>query len=104
MTESNFNMDDEVRNPFEELEIRCPRLGGPVTFSYCCVEAIDLPCSRSLICWSDRFDVGLFFRQKLDPEKFGIAFGTPQKTRLESIIELIERAKKLNPDDSKQSK
>ena len=93
---------NDISTPFEEQEIRCPKLGGPVTFAYCCVEAINLPCSRAIRCWCERFDVELFFRTKLGDEKCGLAFGQPQPTKLENILELIERAKKINQDKSKR--
>ena len=94
---------DDISNPFEEQEMRCPKLGGPVTFSYCCVEAINLPCSRAIRCWCDRFEAESFFRRKLGDEEFRLAFENPQPTRLENILELIERAKKINSDDPEES-
>jgi len=93
---------DDISKPFEDQEIRCPKLGGPVTFSYCCVEAIDLPCSRAIKCWCDRFDVESFFRRNLGHDKFQLAFEKIQQSRLDNILELIERAQKLNLENSKQ--
>ncbi|MGC8658188.1 MAG: hypothetical protein ACP5U1_03865 [Desulfomonilaceae bacterium] len=95
-------MNDFV-NPFEEQEIRCPRLGGPVTFAYCCVEAANLPCPRAIRCWCDRFEVESFFMGRLGEDKFKLVFETPQPSKLENILELIERAKRLVSEDSKKS-
>ncbi|MGC8604163.1 MAG: hypothetical protein ACP5VS_10780 [Desulfomonilaceae bacterium] len=95
---------EDIDIPFEEWEIRCPKLGGPVTFSYCCVEAVNLPCSRAIRCWCERFNVELFFRRKLGNEKYGMAFEQPQPTRLENILELIDRAKRLRLENPKKSK
>jgi hypothetical protein len=91
---------DDTDNCFDDLEIRCPRLGGPVTFAYCLVEAVSLPCSRALMCWSHRFDAISLFQRRLGPEKFRLAFQTPPKSRMDSILELIERAKKTNSEAS----
>jgi hypothetical protein len=95
---------NDLENPFEEIEIRCPRLGGPVTFGYCVIEAIDRPCARSITCWSDHFEVESFLRKKLGDETFQLTFNTPQKTKLDSILELIERAKKSSIDNSESPK
>ncbi|MCL5122901.1 MAG: hypothetical protein M1511_00080 [Deltaproteobacteria bacterium] len=95
---------NDISNPYEEQEIRCPKLGGPVTFSYCCVEARNLPCSRAIRCWCDRFDVESFFMDKLGEDKFRLAFEKPQQSKLENILELIDRAKKIVSEDSEQSK
>jgi hypothetical protein len=93
---------NDLENPYEEIEIRCPRLGGPVTFGYCVIEAIDRPCARSITCWSDHFEVESFLRNKLGDELFQLTFNTPQKTKLDSILELIERAKKSSFDNSER--
>jgi hypothetical protein len=92
-------MDDDV-DCFDNMEIRCPKLGGPVTFAYCLVEAVSLPCPRALMCWGHRFDAISLFHRRLGPEKFRLAFETPPHSRMESILELIERAKGTNPKAS----
>lgn len=94
---------NDLENPFEEIEIRCPRLGGPVTFGYCVIEAIDRPCARSITCWSDQFEVESFLRKKLGDEIFQLTFNTPQKTKLDSILELIDKAKKTSLGNSESS-
>jgi hypothetical protein len=81
--------------PYEEKQIRCPRLGGPVNFEFCRVEGRELPCGRALACWSHYFDVEAYFRQQLSPEDFEKCFAQPQPTKLCTLIELIEKARKL---------
>ncbi|MFH1116328.1 MAG: hypothetical protein V1792_20640 [Pseudomonadota bacterium] len=83
---------------YEEKEIRCPRLGGPVNFEYCRGEQSGLPCSRALHCWSVHFDAEAFFREGLTPEDFERSFLTPPPSRVATLMELVERARKLIDD------
>ncbi len=36
----------------EKVEVRCPKLGGPVPLSYCLKESGNLPCRHILRCFS----------------------------------------------------
>lgn len=81
--------------PYEEKQIRCPKLGGPVFFEYCRVERQTLPCQRALVCWSASFDVEKFFRETLAPEEFEECFLQPPRPKVVTLVELIERATKL---------
>ena len=83
----------------EDMKIRCPKLGHEVTFGYCRRENLGLPCSRSLICWGAYFDVEAFFRKELSQEEWNKVFETPQKPKMLSLLELIQRAKKKTGDD-----
>lgn len=81
--------------PFEEKEIRCPRLGGPVTFWYCRREHLGKPCHKALDCWAAYFDVESFFRDQLTPEEFLERFHTPPQTKIVTLLDLIEKARKV---------
>ena len=59
---------EEKRN--KGLELRCPKLGGEVTFAYCLVEGGDLPCSRTIACWQQYFPVETHLRAKLTQEQW----------------------------------
>jgi hypothetical protein len=80
--------------PDEDYKIRCPRLGHMITFSYCRVENMGLPCFKTLDCWFQHFMVEAYFQQELSPEKWEEVFNRPRKTKVLSLIELIEQAKK----------
>ncbi|MBM4328731.1 MAG: hypothetical protein FJ118_16380 [Deltaproteobacteria bacterium] len=80
---------------YEEREIRCPRLGGPVTFAYCRVENAGRPCPRTIVCWQAYFDAETFFREIMTPEEFAETFLQPPRPKMATLIELIEQAKKL---------
>ena len=87
--------ESSVSPPYAEKEIRCPRLGGPVTFEYCRVERGDLPCPRAISCWRAYFDVERHFLDLLGPEEFVACFFTPPQPKVVSLIELIEQARRV---------
>jgi hypothetical protein len=79
--------------PYDPLEIRCPKLGGEVTFSYCRQEDGGLPCSRTITCWHLCFPVELHLKGLLTEDEWDRCFGRPPKDRLTTLLELIEKAK-----------
>jgi hypothetical protein len=87
--------DSTAETPYEEEQIRCPKLGHQVSFGYCRVERQDLPCQKAIACWNDRFEVEELFRNGLTPEQFEEAFLKPPTPKLVTLVELIERARKL---------
>jgi hypothetical protein len=89
---------EEKRN--KGLELRCPKLGGEVTFAYCLVEGGDLPCSRTIACWEQYFPVETHLRAKLTAEQWDQCFGKKPKEKMVSLVELIEAAKKRQQEDS----
>ena len=74
--------------------MRCPRLGGEVTFGYCRKEGGDIPCIRIVACWSPCFPVEEFLRKELTSEQWERTFGREPKAKILSIVDLIEEAKK----------
>lgn len=78
----------------DHLELRCPKLGGEVTFAYCLMEGGDLPCPRTIVCWQPYFPVETLLREKLTQEQWDRCFGQEPKEKIVSLIELIEAAKK----------
>ena len=79
---------------YDHLEIRCPRLGGEVTFSYCRVEGGDLPCPRIMICWQPYFPVEAYLRENLTQSQWDRLFNQPPTDKITTLVELIEKAKK----------
>jgi len=78
----------------DHLEIRCPRLGGEVTFSYCEKEQGDLPCARIIACWQPYFPVEFYLRRRLTETEWHRCFHQSPKDKVTTLIELIEAAKK----------
>jgi hypothetical protein len=78
---------------YDHLEIRCPKLGGQVTFAYCRREAGTLPCQRTVICWHCRFPVEAFLKSVLTEEGWAAWTNQSPKEKMTSLLELIEAAK-----------
>jgi len=91
-------MNDNKAIPGEDYLIRCPRLGHPISFSYCQKESNGLPCFKSLDCWFQHFKVEEYFRDRLTDEEWEIVFEKQAKSKVQSLIELIEGAKKRSED------
>ena len=78
----------------DQLQLRCPRLGGEVTFGYCQKEAGDIPCPRIVLCWQPFLPVEVYLRQRLTDEQWNRWSTGKPKEKLVSLVELIEEAKK----------
>ena len=87
-------MTEKILPPEDEYSIRCPRLGHPISFSYCRSENMGIPCSKTLDCWFEHFRVEDYLRETLMPEEWARAFQPSGKTKVMSLLELIEQARK----------
>ncbi len=87
---------EEIAGPdrYDSLQIRCPRLGGEVTFAYCRVEGGDIPCMRIIICWQNCLPIAGFLHEKLSAEQLERFAEQKPKERIVTLVELIEAAKK----------
>ncbi len=88
---AKFIMNSEK---FDKIEMRCPRLGHQISFSYCRREGGTLPCSRAIQCWGVHIPVEAFFRADIGEEAYTRCFELPQKPKMISLVELIEQAKR----------
>jgi hypothetical protein len=79
---------------YDSLEIRCPRLGGEVTFKYCRVEGGELPCMRIIACWQCCIPIEAYLRETLSPDQLERFAQQRPKERIATLVELIEAAKK----------
>ena len=91
-------MKEEKCFPDEQTQIRCPRLGHQVSFSYCRIESAGLPCFKALDCWFEKFPVEKYLREELSPEEWEKAFEARSKPKMASLLDLIEQAKKMNTE------
>jgi hypothetical protein len=78
---------------YDHLEIRCPKLGGQVTFAYCRKEGGTDPCQRIIICWQCRFPVEGFLQSILEKEDWDRWSNQKPKEKMDTLLELIEAAK-----------
>jgi hypothetical protein len=79
---------------YDDLEIRCPRLGGEVKFSYCEKEGGNMPCHRIITCWQPFFPVEQYLKKTMTADAWNIFIHQVPKDKITSIIELIDAAKK----------
>jgi hypothetical protein len=80
------------------LIIRCPSLGGEVPFRYCRTVNEDLPCRGIIVCWEFRMEVSKFLDEHYPADQIRRALAPPTRTRLETILDLVEIAKKMKQD------
>lgn len=81
------------RTPTDDsCQIRCPRLGQLISFSYCRIENQGLPCFKTRDCWYKLFLVEEYLCHELTPEEWERAFATPGKPKVLSLVEMIEQA------------
>ncbi|HSB06885.1 MAG TPA: hypothetical protein VLK23_17045 [Thermodesulfobacteriota bacterium] len=79
---------------YDALIIYCPQLGNEIPFGYCRTVNEDLPCRKIRVCWEFRIEISKFLSEHYSFDQIGRAFAPPTKTRLETILELVENAKK----------
>ncbi len=78
---------------FDDLEVRCPMLGGEVTFRYCRRLDQGLPCRRALVCFAHAFPVETYFRHLLHATTFERCFAPPEQGRYEHLLETFSKAR-----------
>ena len=78
---------------YDEKTIRCPRVGGYINFRFCRSENNMLPCRWIVGCWQRQIDINTFLDEHFSKEEMDKMF-TPPKPKIESLVELIEQAKK----------
>jgi len=88
-----------IMNRYDALELRCPRLGGEVRFSYCRKEGGNLPCARIIACWQTFFPVAEYLQGTMDKESWDAFVGQAPKDKITTLMELIEAAKKHTEED-----
>jgi hypothetical protein len=91
-------MAENITPPDDNVQIRCPRLGHQINFSYCRHENFALPCPRSIVCWQQYFPVAAYLRQELTPGQWQDTFGKPPQDKILSLVELIEQAQQRQKD------
>ena len=75
------------------LSRRCPRLGGPVDFSYCMRCELEQPCFKIVDCWWETFDIVRYLQDHLPEEQVArIKEGRP-KPKVASLVEMIAQTK-----------
>ena len=78
--------------PDDSFQIRCPRLGQQIHFSYCRQENMGLPCFKTLDCWHIYFHVVEYLRQELSSADWEESFEKPPTPKIISLAELLKKA------------
>lgn len=79
---------------YESKEIRCPRLGGEVRFSYCRHESGNMPCTRTIQCWEAYFPVRQLLMADMAPQDWERFSEQQPKDKMTTLLDLIEAAKR----------
>ncbi len=87
-----------MMDQYDDLSIRCPQLGGEVPFRYCRTVNEDLPCRKIIVCWEFRIEISKFLGDHYSVEQIQQALSPPSKSRIETILELIEKAKRIKEE------
>ena len=83
---------------YDDKTIRCPRVGGEVNFRFCRFENNMLPCRWIVGCWEMRVDMNKFMTEHYSKEEMDRIF-TPPRPKIESLLNLVEKAKKVKQED-----
>ncbi|MGZ3568762.1 MAG: hypothetical protein ACXU9W_08200 [Thermodesulfobacteriota bacterium] len=83
---------------YDALIIYCPQLGGEIPFRYCRTGNEDLPCRRIMVCWEFRIEISKFLGEHYSIDQIERTLAPPTKTRLDTILELIEKAKRIKEE------
>lgn len=62
-----------------------------IGFSYCVSMNDGLPCRNLIDCWRERLDIVAFLKAKYSDEELNKIFGGLPKTKLDRIMEMINR-------------
>lgn len=69
-------------------------MGHQISFDYCRKENNGLPCPKTLDCWYNYFSVEDFLKNELTPKQWEEAFANPVNPKINTLLDLIEKAKK----------
>ena len=80
--------------PDDTFQIRCPKLGHQIYFSYCRQENMGRPCFKTLDCWYIHFQVKDYLKKELSVEEWQESFQNPPKPKILSLVEILEQVQK----------
>ena len=79
--------------PQNPLVRRCPRLGGPIAFSYCLRSELEQPCFKIVDCWWETFDIVQYLKDHLPEDQFARLMSARPKAKISSLVAAIEQAR-----------
>jgi len=81
----------------DEKTMRCPRVGGEVTFRFCRFENNMLPCRFIAGCWQGQMDIEAFLNEHYSEDELNRIFAPP-KPKIESLVALMEKVQKAKQE------
>ena len=82
----------------------CKMLGHHVPFSYCVSSPEQRTeqklCSQIRNCWFEQFDIDAYLEEHFSKEEI-LKLIEPKRTKMSSLVELIEKAKKASSGPDK---
>ena len=78
---------------YDDKTMRCPRVGGEVNFRFCRFENNMLPCRFIVGCWQMQTNIETFLDEHYSEDERDRIFA-PLKPKMESLMDLMEKAKK----------
>jgi hypothetical protein len=73
------------------MDTYCSQLGMLIKFSYCFSMNEGLPCRNITGCWKGKLDVVSLLKEKFTDEELKKVFCGPPKSRIDRIIESVEK-------------
>jgi hypothetical protein len=86
------------------MDIYCSRLGMVAELPYCLSASEGLPCGNTIGCWRERTDIVKILKAAFTEEQLTGCFGGPPKSRMERILESLEKAKAVAPGPAESVK
>ncbi|MFC1563049.1 hypothetical protein ACFL4Z_03260 [candidate division KSB1 bacterium] len=83
-----------MNDNLKDLSIRCRQLGHDVPLSYCLKMNVKLPCPEIINCWEQKIKISEFIAKNYTKDKIERIFSVVQKSKIEKLIEIINKFKK----------
>jgi hypothetical protein len=77
-------------------------MGMVIALSYCVSMSEGLPCRNMVRCWEERIDIRGILSAHFGEDDLKKAFGGLPKSRLERIVESVERSRSSSPDNGQR--
>jgi len=77
----------------DEKTMRCPRVGGEVTFRFCRFENNMLPCRFIVGCWQGQMGIEKLLHEHYSEDELNRIFAPP-KPKIESLVGVMEKVQK----------
>jgi hypothetical protein len=80
------------------MDIYCSQLGMVAGLPYCLSVNEGGPCRNTIGCWRERTDIMKILAAAFTEEQLTRCFGGPPKSRMERIVESLERVNGAQAD------